>query len=161
MTQSAETALDANAIPRVDIDFMNHTHAEEMEMVITLSNLITIYMQSDSKTDDQKQGITQALENWLQHTQAHFSRENALMKEVQFPPYSMHAGEHESTLEKMTSIVNEWKLNNDIKSVENFVFNAWPTWFEAHISTMDMMTAKFAVMAGYDPQSLPNKITEE
>jgi len=161
VTQSAETVLDANAIPRVDIDFMNNTHAEEMEMVIALSNLITIYMQSETQAADEKQAITHALENWLQHTKAHFSRENALMKEVQFPPYPMHAGEHESTLEKMTSIVNEWKLNNDIKSVENFVFNEWPTWFEAHISTMDMMTAKFAVMAGYDPQSLPNKITEE
>jgi hemerythrin len=161
VTKSTETVLDANTIPHVDIDFMNDTHAEEVEMVITLGNLIMLNMQADTQTADEKQTITHALENWLQHTKAHFSTENELMKEIQFPSYPMHAGEHESTLEHMTIIVEQWKLNHDIKPVEKFVFSEWPTWFEEHISTMDMMTAKFAVMNGYDPQSLPNKSTEE
>jgi hemerythrin len=161
VTKSIETILDANTIPRVDIDFMNDTHAEEIEMVITLGNLIMVYMQADTQTADEKQTITHALENWLQHTKAHFSRENELMKEIQFPPSAMHADEHESTLEQMTTIVEQWKLSHDIKPVEKFVFREWPTWLEDHINTMDMMTAKFAVMNGYDPQSLPAISTEE
>jgi len=156
-----QTTLDVSTIPRVDIDFMNNTHAEEVEMVITLSNIITVYMKSDSKTDDEKQGITQALENWLQHTKRHFEKENELMREVQFPAYLMHAGEHESTLQKMISIVNEWKSTKTIKPVADFVFIGWPSWFESHINSMDTMTAKFAVMKGYDPQSQPDKSTEE
>ena len=156
-----KTTLDVSTIPRVDIDFMNNTHAEEVEMVITLSNIITVYMKSDSKTDDQKQGITQALESWLQHTKLHFEKENELMREVQFPAYLMHAGEHESTLQKMISIVNEWKSTKSIEPVADFVFTAWPSWFESHINSMDTMTAKFAVMNGYDPQSQPDNSTDE
>jgi len=140
---------------------MNNTHAEEVEMVITLSNIITVYMKSDSKTDDQKQGITQALESWLQHTKLHFEKENELMREVQFPAYLMHAGEHETTLQKMISIVNEWKSTKSIEPVADFVFTAWPSWFESHINSMDTMTAKFAVMNGYDPQSQPDNSTDE
>jgi hemerythrin len=161
MTKSTETVLDANTMPRVDIDFMNDTHAEEMDMVISLGNLITTYMQYDKPTADEKQTITHALENWLQHTKAHFSVENKLMQEIQFPPAEMHVSEHENTLEQMTNMVEQWKRNNDIKPIENFVFNGWPTWFETHISTMDMMTAKFAVMNGYNSQSQPSKNTEE
>jgi len=161
VTKSTETVLGSNTIPRVDLDFMNNTHAEEMEMVITLSNLITVYLQIDTQTATEKQTITQALESWLQHTKVHFANENTLMKEINFPPYPMHAGEHESTLEKMAALVNEWKSTNDIEPVAEFAFNEWPKWFEAHISTMDMMTARFAVMNGYDPQSQPNKNTEE
>jgi hemerythrin len=153
VTKPTEAVLDANTMPRVDIDFMNTTHAEEMEMVITLGNLITVYMQSDTQTADEKLNVSHALEAWLQHTKAHFSRENELMKEIQFPPSAMHISEHENTLELMTTIVEQWKLSHDIKPIENFVFNVWPTWFESHINSMDMMTAKFAVMNGYDPQS--------
>ena len=156
-----KTTLDVSTIPRVDIDFMNNTHAEEVEMVIALSNIITDYKESDSKTDDEKQGITQALESWLQHTKLHFEKENELMREVQFPAYLMHAGEHESTLQKMTFIVNEWKTTKIIKPVADFVFTGWPSWFESHIHSMDTMTAKFAVMNGYDPQSQPDKSTDE
>jgi len=156
-----KTTLDVSTIPRVDIDFMNNTHAEEVEMVITLSNIITVYMNSDSKTDHQKQGITQALESWLQHTKLHFEKENELMREVQFPAYLMHAGEHETTLQKMISIVNEWKSTKSIEPVADFVFTAWPSWFESHINSMDTMTAKFAVMNGYDPQSQPDNSTDE
>lgn len=156
-----KTTLDVSTIPRVEIDFMNNTHAEEVEMVIALSNIITFYIESDSKTDDEKQGITQALESWLQHTKLHFEKENELMREVQFPAYLMHAGEHESTLQKMTFIVNEWKTSKRIKPVADFVLTGWPAWFESHINSMDTMTAKFAVMNGYDPQAQPDKSTDE
>ncbi len=53
----------------------------------------------------------------------------------------------------MTEIVKEWESSNDIELIADYVFSLWPAWFDQHVNSMDMMTAKFAVMNGYDPHS--------
>lgn len=153
MTTLTRIVLDAEIIPRVDIDFMNNTHCEEIEMVKNLGKLIAAYQDSDLHIDSETKKITQSLENWLQHTQAHFARENKLMLEINFPMHPVHSGEHETVLENMAGIVKAWQSSNDIELIAEYVFSLWPTWFNSHINSMDMMTARFAVMNGYDPHS--------
>ncbi len=139
--------LETNTIPRVELEFMNKIHFEEIEMVKTLGEFIVTYQENDTKSNAEK--ITNLLNNWLEHTEAHFSRENALMQETHFPAFPIHSQEHENAFNQMETVIKAWQTNKDIKTVAKFVFTFWPDWFNTHVNSMDMMTAKFAVMQGY------------
>ena len=154
MTMNSQTrvVLKPEQIPPVAIDFMNNTHFEEIAMVQDLGNMIEKYQASPQQTDEQRNAITQALENWFQHTQAHFSRENELMNEVHFPAYAVHAEEHSNALARLREILDSWNLNHDIESLADYIFTIWPGWFSRHVQTMDAMTAKFAILNGFEPE---------
>ena len=139
--------IEAENIPQVELDFMNNTHFEEIEMVKSLGKLLTNYQTSDN--DSNKKAITESLQEWLSHTTAHFERENELMQETGFPAFAVHSNEHEQALKTLKDIIDNWQKNQDIEQLSNFVFDQWPNWFNAHVGSMDMVTAKFAVMNGY------------
>jgi hemerythrin len=145
MTTLTKVVLDVDTIPRLDLDFMNNTHFEEVEMVKSLGSLIDNYQQNENSNP----ALTQALDQWLEHTQAHFCRENELMIDIGFPMYAMHSGEHSRVLEDMKDRFAFWKQAHDIDLLAQYVFIDWPLWFEAHVNSMDMITARFAAMNGY------------
>lgn len=147
--------LEANSFPRVDIEFMNNTHFDELVIVQKLGQLISAYQEDIATSEDEPQQITLAFENWIEHSHSHFYRENALMQEVEFPMYEVHSTEHERVLAEMVVVFSSWKNTKDIEPLAGYVFSAWPTWFNTHVSTMDLMTAQFAVMNGYSPNSVP------
>jgi hemerythrin len=142
-----KTILEREAIPRVELDFMNNTHFEEIEMVKELGELV-ISIKTDNNQQNQIQ-LNQKLTAWLNHTIAHFERENELMQETGFPAIEIHISEHKIALGLMQDVIRAWKENQDLNLVESYIFSAWPAWFDQHVNTMDMMTAKFAVMNGY------------
>jgi len=147
--------LEANTFPRVDIDFMNNTHFDELVLVKDLGEVISKYQQNNEVTGEDVKQVTQSLQGWVEHSYAHFARENTLMKEVEFPMCQIHYSEHERVLAEMDSVVSSWEANNNIEIVADYVFSIWPTWFNTHVNTMDLMTAQFAVMNGYSPNSAP------
>ena len=142
-----KTVLQKEYIPQVELDFMNNTHFEEIEMVNKLGELVTSYL--TNKNQQTQQAITQNLNTWLDHTQAHFERENELMQETGFPALPIHKSEHDRALNQLTEVIHLWTQQQNIEAVEDYIFTQWPTWFEQHVNTMDMMTAKFAIMNGY------------
>ncbi len=144
--------LETSTIPRVDLDFMNHTHFEEVEMVEQVGQLVKAFQDGTTHSEKQLADITAALEDWVQHTQEHFKRENTLMLDTGFPAYPTHSGEHEKVMVEMQAVANHWKENSDIDTLAEYVFSLWPEWFNAHVNSMDMMTAKFAMMQGYSAE---------
>ena len=144
--------LHVDSIPEVALDFMNKTHFEEVNMVKSLGELVSDYQQNDAQTEQ----LTLALDYWLEHTKAHFARENLLMMDINFPMLPVHSGEHSYVLEEMESIINSWENNHDIVVISDYVFITWPNWFNGHVNSMDMITAQFALMHGYDASSLPD-----
>ena len=153
MTTKANNIVDPETIPSVAIDFMNATHHEEVEMVNILGELIVEYQQKEAPTDSESEVLTKELNKWFQHTQAHFARENELMLKIQFPMYSIHFGEHESVLASLNVMLETWKNSLNIKEIADYISIQWPVWFENHVNSMDMITAHFAVMNGFDPNS--------
>jgi len=149
MFEHTKTVLDTATIPHVDIDFMNNTHFEEVEMVKKLGELISAYQEQNGQSDKEAEEISKDLHAWLDHTKPHFERENELMQETGFPAYAIHFEEHEIALEKMASVIKTWDENKDIDLISDYVFTVWPAWFNTHVNSMDMITAKFAVMNGY------------
>lgn len=132
-------------IPEVALDFMNQTHYEEVALVKSLQKSIQAHVSGEPN----QASINEQLDEWLQHTQAHFARENELMSETGFPAYPVHAGEHENALSQMQSVIHQWHQNQQIELLQDYVFNLWPNWFMTHVTTMDTMTAQFAKMNGY------------
>ncbi len=151
MTNSDFPVYDPSNIPRVDIDFMNATHDDEISLVNELGALIAACRSNPDCGAEQVDAITAALENWLNHSRAHFERENELMREFGFPAFPVHSGEHEAALARLDNLIEAWKDNPDIDQLARFVLEQWPQWFENHVNTMDMMTARFAKMQGYQP----------
>lgn len=152
MTTLKKTVLDPKTIPTVAIDFMNNTHFEEIAMVRNLGELVTAYQESKKQASDQAIKITQSLDAWLEHTHAHFSRENELMVKYQFPAYDIHLSEHKAALDRMEAIVNTWKSNKNAELVSDYIFQLWPNWFNSHVNSMDMITAQFAMMNGFNDE---------
>ncbi len=148
--KSSKTVLSLESVPRVDLDFMNNTHFEEIELVKKIGDYITSYQQ----TEEEKGDITMLLEVWLNHTRAHFAVENELMLATKFPAYTVHEHEHALALATMASIVEAWKSDNEIARLEAYVFELWPQWFKSHVNTMDTITAQFACMHGVETHAV-------
>ncbi len=143
----SQALINDQDIPLVSIDFMNKTHQEEAELVNTLARLIEAQLAGE----DNQSAISQQLQAWQKHTQAHFSRENELMQQTGFPAYPVHAEEHQIALDRMQAVIDAWRQNNDIELVRDYVFTLWPAWFKGHVNSMDKVTAQFALNSGYRP----------
>jgi len=148
---NTKTILEADKIPLVDIDFMNNTHLEELTIANELGEKVTKYQDGSDTSEENSAQISMLLDKWLAHTIPHFERENKLMQETGFPAFSVHADEHEIALNRFKTVINAWTDNKDIDQISDFIFTFWPDWFNGHVNSMDMMTAKFAVMNGFDP----------
>ncbi len=136
--------LTPQNIPLVSIEFMNHTHQEEVALVNTLMEQLQTGQENINPDE-----ISELLNQWLSHTEAHFQRENELMVEIGFPPYLVHSGEHENALNVMRAVIDGWQQSGDMQQLSDYVFKQWPEWFMAHVNSMDTVTANFAKMKGY------------
>ncbi len=123
--------------PQVALDFMNHDHAEFIEL---REQLLTA-LSSEANTTETETLAKQLLE----HTRIHFAEEERQMQEAQFPPYPMHKGEHDRVLADMEARVAQWQQDHDAKALHDWLETAVAEWFVSHVNTMDFITARFIV----------------
>lgn len=121
--------------PQVALAFMNHDHAEFVEMRERL--LAALAKESDPAETDI------LLDRLLEHTRTHFGEEERLMREAQFPPYPMHKGEHDRVLAELEARAARWKQDRDAAALRGWLEGWVGDWFVNHVSTMDFMTARF------------------
>ncbi|MBN2816475.1 MAG: hemerythrin family protein [Campylobacterales bacterium] len=143
--------IDKNNLPQVAMEFMNDVHNEDVEIINELYNLILLYEQESNQKN--KEAIDKKYEDWFAHTTEHFRGEEEKMKELQFPPYMMHKGEHDNALYIMDTIFRTWKKSNDITVLKNYMQNDLLPWLIHHIQTMDTVTAHF-FHSGMSPCSI-------
>ena len=129
-----QNVLEFKDVPQVAMDAMNDVHREELNIV---NDLYEALLANDLEK------TTQLCEQWLEHTKAHFDRENTMMEKYGFPAYHCHHGEHVEALQVLESIINNWKDSNDLVKLTAYVRNTWPKWYVNHISTMDTVTSTF------------------
>ena len=137
------TTPDCSTIPQVALDFMNTVHCEELTLVQSISGLI------DAASPDNNR-ISELLQQWVTHTEQHFERENRYMQEYRFPAFPVHANEHETALEQIRQVQQQWNQQHNIESLKQYIQHDWPTWFKNHISTMDFITAQFLNQFDFD-----------
>jgi hemerythrin len=126
--------------PQVELDFMNHDHAEFVEL---REALLTALARKAGTAE-----VDALLDRLLEHTRSHFAEENRLMQETGFPPYPMHKGEHDRVLDDMETHVARWKVGRDKKALSDWLEVGLVDWFVSHVSTMDYITARFIKAQG-------------
>ena len=141
--------FDPKEIPQVDMDFMNKTHEEEINLINTIHQHIEDY---NGSNDDNKK-IDTLYEEWIEHTIAHFNAEETKMKDMKFPPYLAHKGEHDKALQDMKNVFDSWKKERDINMLKHYINIITPQWFMMHVTSMDTVTASFFA-TGVSPCSL-------
>ncbi len=128
------------AFPAVAVEFMNHDHAAFADLHRRLLDLLD--------TAASPATIDHALDDLVRHTRAHFADEEKLMRDVGFPAYPIHQGEHERVLAEMSARIDAWRRDHDFATLADWMRSDVAEWFVGHIASMDMMTARFAAMQG-------------
>lgn len=126
--------LESSQIPHVAMAKMNEVHREELDIVNSINNAICA-------KDVEK--VTHLCQQWWEHTQAHFERENGFMQTYNFPAFHCHHTEHENALQTLDSVIKAWQENQDLTALSAYVTQTWPDWYINHISTMDTVTSAY------------------
>ncbi len=137
--------METDDIPRTGIDFIDRTHQEEVGLYNDLRALVAQPDDGRGYAND----IEQALERWIEHTVAHFERENALMASTALPTMLLHEGEHVMALKLMEQVLDHWRSRQDTERLIYFLNELWPDWFVRHVGSMDQLAAQHALQQGY------------
>jgi len=135
---------NCEALPEVEMAFMNTVHCEELKLV---SGLVDLLEQQGAHDD-----IATRLSAWVAHTHAHFEREEKLMNEYRFPPCPIHKMEHEQALESLLAAQKNWLDSGQVAPLLNYIKHDWRQWLQQHIMTMDRVTAHFFSRMGVEVQ---------
>ncbi len=131
---NTNNVLENEDIPQVAMDAMNDVHREELAIVNTLHSAILSQNEHE---------ISQLCSQWLEHTKAHFEKENLMMEKYSFPAYHCHHGEHIEALQELELLIQDWNNKHNLDKLATYVKVTWPQWYIAHISSMDMVTSAF------------------
>lgn len=121
--------------PQVALAFMNHDHAEFIEM---REQLLAALIKEGNHAE-----VDTLLDRLLEHTRTHFGEEERQMREAQFPPYPMHKGEHDRVLADMETRIAQWQQGRDAEALRSWLDKSVGDWFVNHVGMMDFVTARF------------------
>ena len=131
----------ATPIPELDLGFMNTDHRDELA-------LLEAAAAAASATPTDRAAVLSRLGALAEHTQAHFERENAVMREVGFPAYPVHRAEHDRVLAEFGAAVAAYAEGGDAARLLAYLDDLVAGWFPSHMASMDTITARFARMQG-------------
>lgn len=138
-------------MPLVDMEFMNKTHQEDIEIINELYKNILEYEQEPSAQNKEKLEVL--YNEWFEHTIEHFRVEEQKMIEKSFPPYLMHKAEHDNALRVMDETFRMWQVQESITPLKEYFEGPLAPWLIHHINTMDTVTARF-FNSGISPCSI-------
>jgi len=133
--------ISKEALPDVEVGFMNDTHDEDRIIINGIYELILKYEKKPS--DNNKENINVLYQKWFNHTVDHFNNEEIRMRETNFPAYELHKVEHDKVLAIMHEVFSAWQHGSDISVLKNYFVEILPLWIIQHIETMDIVTAHF------------------
>jgi hemerythrin len=136
--------IDLDCIPQVALDFINRDHLEEARLLNELAEAI----EAERARRTGPEPVVACFQALLDHTRAHFEREDQAMRERGFPAYPMHHGEHERVLAELAAEGRTFDETADLDRLRTYATRAVPAWFDHHIQTMDRITADFVVRQG-------------
>jgi len=129
--------IDSATLPMVAYGEMNDVHLEEVILLNEIEKMI------DARDYE---GTLDKLEELLEHTRAHFERENNNMRECSFPAYEMHKSEHDKVLRELNYNISEFRNRKDFDVIKSYICEETPAWLNQHIASMDTITAQFICM---------------
>lgn len=133
--------LDIDALPLVEMEFMNEVHKEEAHRINALFEALLAY--ESEPTEENALQVDTLFEAWYTHTLSHFEGEEVKMRESGFPPYAMHKAEHDRVVAEIKSLLEAWRETREPKPLKIYLIEVLPRWLVTHIETMDTVTARF------------------
>ena len=133
--------LDIDALPLVEMEFMNEVHKEDIQIINRLFDALLTYENEPNEANALT--VDHIYEEWYLHTEDHFEGEEVKMREMGFPAYAMHKGEHDRVLNQMKMLLLSWKDSREVKPLKIYLIEELPKWLNNHILTMDTVTARF------------------
>ena len=121
-------------LPLVAIPEMNDIHFEEIELINKLEK---------AARSLEPVIVIEALQEFLEHTTAHFAKEEEMMQAVNYPDFNPHKAEHDRHLKEIASSIRYVKENQAPKAVSAYVEGSLAPWVKHHIGTMDTQAALF------------------
>jgi hemerythrin len=121
------------------MDTMNETHFEEVEIVNTL------FIQLNDKADFES--ISESFDKLLSHMQEHFSTEEKLMREIQYPSLQMHKADHDKVLNQTRYAEMQWRNKKDEEALKEFLEDDVVAWLDQHIKAMDTPMSDFVLQS--------------
>ena len=122
-------------LPLVSLSTMNEVHFEEINILNTLLE------QLDNKAGFEK--LSQSFDKLLEHMQEHFSGEEKLMKETQYPSLHMHKADHDKVLNGTRYAQMQWRNKKDEDALKEYFEGEIVPWLDQHIKAMDTPMADY------------------
>ena len=122
-------------LPLVSLDTMNEVHFEEVELL----NILLEQLDSEASFET----LSESLEKLLEHIQEHFSGEEKLMQEAQYPSFRMHKADHDKVLNEARYAEMEWRNRKDVDALREYLEEEVIPWLDQHIKAMDTPMADF------------------
>ena len=137
--------ISQEQLPMVAMPSMNDTHLEDVILINQLS----------SAAQSKNHAATKIfLDELVAHTIAHFSGEEAMMQEANFPPYPIHKAEHDRVLKELENVRKIFSEGEgDFTLVTSYIDGSLIPWLINHIETLDTVTAMYLKNSGITPKS--------
>lgn len=139
MTQYQLPVVEISSMPQVALALMNDVHTEEVVLINRLGEMVLQGIEGEADLEH----ISSGMQEWVEHTRAHFEGENRLMESYGFPPYPVHKAEHSQVLARLESLQQQWLRERDLGLLADFIFTEWRPWFDQHVNSMDSATALY------------------
>lgn len=133
--------INKESLPLVEVEFMNKTHLEDIDLINRVYKNIENYEKDSSEQNFEN--LKTAYTIWVNHTVEHFGVEENKMIKTAFFAYSCHKSEHERNLEEIRAVWKKFEKTKDINILKSYIGEDLPNWLINHIVTMDRVTAKF------------------
>jgi len=131
--------IDLASIPNLPLSAVNADHADEARLLNEAADAVDRYQAGTAG----REAVIAALDALYAHTREHFGREEALMQSSSFPEASLHAAEHVRVLVELDAAERAFKDTGDATPLVKYLRDT-AGWFEEHLLSMDLATARFA-----------------
>lgn len=88
-----------------------------------------------------------ALTAWVDHLEAHFAREEALMREIAYKEIAHHEAEHRRVIAEGRGFVGQVAAGRTMMA-RAYAAEMIPDWFRRHVVMYDSEVARVAKLAG-------------
>jgi len=120
--------------PILELASMNEVHKEETELITQLHKV----------AQEKNNELTLELLNKLiTHTKQHFSSEEKLMLDVDYPDYHSHKHEHMKQLLDLQSILSFYEMTNDTTAVYKYLEDSLTPWIIEHVYNWDIPASEY------------------
>ena len=127
--------IEQNDITLVALESMNDTHFEEVDIINQLLNQIESNVDNDT--------LSNTFKKLTEHMHTHFSTEEKLMKENQYPTLNIHKADHDKVINQARYTEMMWRNRKDVDALKEYLEEELIPWLDQHIKAMDTPMAEF------------------